>query len=95
MPRFEFLIETQPRQRRRAGGRARGSEIPSEVIESEWGPAPLGPVGRRLWSDIDRYLEFFAIVEDGQDHARAGRTGTSSSGAKRRASGISARPGNS
>jgi hypothetical protein len=95
MARFEFLIETQPRQRRRAGGRARGTGIPSEVIASEWRPAPLGRFGRRLWRDIDRYLEFLAIVEDRPDHGSARRTGTSINGAKRRGSGGSVRPGSS
>ena len=40
------------------------AEIPLEAIVSEWRPAPLG-LGRTLWSDIDRHLEFFAIAREG------------------------------
>ncbi len=66
MGRFEFLIETQPRGRH-VWPRPCSPEIPVEVIASEWRPAPLGRLGRRLWIDIDLYLEFVAIAEDRLD----------------------------
>ena len=65
MGRFEYLVEKQRLERRRARVAVGTAEIPLEAIVSEWRPAPLGRLGRTLWSDIDRYLEFFAIAREG------------------------------
>jgi hypothetical protein len=65
MGRFEYLVEKQRQERRRARIGVRAADVPLEVIVSEWRPAPLGRLGRVLWSDIDRYLEFFAIAREG------------------------------
>ena len=65
MGRFEYLVEKQRLERRRARIAVRAAEVPLEVIVSEWRPAPLGRLGRALWSDIDHYLEFVAIAREG------------------------------
>ena len=47
------------------GERARvwvGSREAEEARRSEWAPHPLGRLGRRLFADVDPYLEFFAIA---------------------------------
>lgn len=47
------------------GDRARvwvGSREAEEARRSEWTPRPLGRLGRRLFADVDPYLEFFAIA---------------------------------
>jgi hypothetical protein len=47
------------------GDRARvwvGSREAEEARRSEWAPRPLGRLGRRLFADLDPYLEFFAIA---------------------------------
>jgi hypothetical protein len=47
------------------GERARvwaGSREAEEARRSEWAPRPLGRLGRRLFADLDPYLEFFAIA---------------------------------
>jgi hypothetical protein len=47
------------------GDRARvwvGSREAEEARRSEWAPHPLGRLGRRLFADVDPYLEFFAIA---------------------------------
>jgi hypothetical protein len=40
----------------------RAVEQPPDPVTAEWQPAPLGRLGRLLWADIDRYLEFVAIA---------------------------------
>jgi hypothetical protein len=67
MGRFEYLVELQRLERRRARVEVRPREVPTEVIAAEWRPAPLGQLGRRLWNDIDRYLEFFALAREGEE----------------------------
>lgn len=69
MGRFEHLVEKQRLERRRPRVLPRGSGVPMEAIVSEWRPAPLGSLGRRLWEDIDRYLEFFAIARGDEGEA--------------------------
>ena len=50
-----------------------------DAVDAEWRAAPLGRLGRVLWTDIERYLEFMAIaradVADGATppHASTGR----------------------
>lgn len=47
------------------GDRARvwvGGREAEEARRSEWAPRPLGRLGRRLFADLDPYLEFFAIA---------------------------------
>jgi hypothetical protein len=74
MARFEYFVDTRRRDRRpRAVGKA--AELQAEAIASEWRPAPLGRLGRMLWSDIDHYLEFVAIARQ-PDEPRADRTTT-------------------
>ena len=61
MARFEYLVEVRsPVGRRQRPGLV--SHLAAGVVESEWTSAPLGGLGRRLWTDIDRYLEFVAIA---------------------------------
>ena len=64
MGRYEYLVERQRLERRTARIAVRRSEIPQEVLDEEWRAAPLGRLGRGLWIDIERYLEFFAIAEE-------------------------------
>jgi hypothetical protein len=60
--RFDYLIQ---KQRREACLRRLAAQYeplaPSDVI-AEWRPAPLGRLGRMLWADIERYLEFVEIA---------------------------------
>jgi hypothetical protein len=40
----------------------RAVEHTPDSVAAEWRPAPLGRLGRLLWADIERYLEFVAIA---------------------------------
>jgi hypothetical protein len=57
---YEYFIGTPPARRRRL--RRSTSPIPDSSFSEEWDAAPLGRLGRLLWADIDRYLEFVAIA---------------------------------
>jgi hypothetical protein len=59
--RSEHLVNTPPRARRRRLLLST-SRIPHSGVGSEWDAPPLGRLGRLLWADIDRYLEFVAIA---------------------------------
>jgi hypothetical protein len=53
------------RLRQLDGDRARVwvcSREAEEARRSEWTPRPLGRLGRRLFAELDPYLEFFAIA---------------------------------
>jgi hypothetical protein len=39
-----------------------GGHEDEDARRSEWAPRPLGRLGRRLFADLDPYLEFFAIA---------------------------------
>ena len=71
----QILMRTEPgnplweahlrRLRQLYGERARvwvGSRAAEEARRSEWAPRPLGRLGRRLFVELDPYLEFFAIA---------------------------------
>jgi hypothetical protein len=61
MSHFEYVVDEPLRARRRRLLR-RTKPIPHSIARSEWDPAPLGRLGRLLWDDIDRYLEFVEIA---------------------------------
>ena len=60
--RFDHLIERPSRTQSRRAVTVRRSSVTAEVVASEWRPAPLGRLGRRLIADVERYLEFYAIA---------------------------------
>jgi hypothetical protein len=62
--RFEYLAGQRPRQRREPPWLRPKAPIPAHVLAAEWAPAPLSRLGRRLWSDIELYLEFVAIARE-------------------------------
>jgi hypothetical protein len=61
MSRFEYLTAKQRHEQRVRLAAVRELALPG-AIASEWRPAPLGRLGRRLWTDIERYLAFVEIA---------------------------------
>jgi hypothetical protein len=39
-----------------------GGRDDEDARRSEWAPRPLGRLGKRLFADVEPYLEFFAIA---------------------------------
>lgn len=61
MAQFEPLLwERRPRRVRRT--RAYARSLPPIDPETEFGGPQLGKLGRRLLSDVEVYLEFFALA---------------------------------
>lgn len=63
MAQFEPLLwERRPRRARRS--RLYAQSLPPIDPDVEFGSRPPGKLGRRLLSDVETYLAFFALAQD-------------------------------